>query len=76
MIRKYFKEKRYDGLFTRMLNAKNTQGHTSLDYVQYLLENRLYIRQEVPIIGEYISYLCSYGAVYSVYSGSKACPKP
>ncbi len=75
VIRKYFIEKRYDGLFTRMLNAKNTRGHTSLDYVQYLLEKRLYIREEASNIGEYISYLCSHGAVYSIYSGSKSCPK-
>ena len=76
VIRKYFIEKRYDGLYARMLNAKNTKGHTSLDYVQFLLENRLLLDQEVVNIGEYITYLCSHGAVYSVYSGSKSCPKP
>ncbi len=72
VLRKYFIEKKKDGLFTKMLNAKNTIGQTSLDYVQYMIENGKYVQSQKPELGNFIKYLCSHGAKYSTYK-NKSC---
>lgn len=72
VLRKYFLEKKKDGLFVKMLNAKNTQGHTTLDYVQFLKDNGKYIESQKEAIENLINYLCTNGGKYSVYS-SKSC---
>lgn len=72
VLRKYFIEKKKDELFTKMLNAKNTQGHTTLDYLNYLLINKKFTETQVEASGNFIKYLCSHGAVYSTYK-NKSC---
>ena len=70
VIKKYLVEKGWDDLFPKMLNAKNTQGHTSLDYVQYMIENGRYVDSQKPVLNSFIQYLCQNGARYSVYKKS------
>ncbi len=72
VIRSYFIEKGKTGMFTRMINAKNTQGHTMLDYVQYMVESGRYVESQKPHIGTFIDYLCSNGGVHAFYK-NKSC---
>ncbi len=72
VLKKYFIEKKKVGLFTKMLNAKNTQGHTTLDYLNYLIENKKFTDTQVEASVEFKKYLCANGAVYSVYK-NKSC---
>lgn len=72
-VRKYFVEINKPEAYTKMLNAKNTQGHTTLDYVEWLLENRKYDADDKAYLDKYRGYLCSHGAIYSVYKSSKSC---
>ena len=72
-VRKYFVDTKKPENYTKMLNAKNTQGHTTLDYVEWLLENKKYDKNDLAFLDQYKSYLCSHGAVYSVYNSSKSC---
>lgn len=72
VIKKYFIEKKKDGLFTKMLNAKNTQGHTTLDYLNYLLVNKKFDQTQIDASEKFKNYLCSHGAVYSHYK-NKSC---
>jgi len=74
VVKKYFIEKNKDGLFTKMLNAKNTQGHTTLDYLAYLLENRKFIQSQIDASENFKKYLCANGAVYSVYRNQSCAP--
>lgn len=71
-VRKYFIETKKDGLFVKMLNAKNTEGHTTLDYLNYLVENRKFSQTQIDASVGFKNYLCSHGAVYSVYK-NKSC---
>ncbi len=72
-IRNYFFDIKKPESFTKMLNAKNTKGHTTLDYVEWLLENKKYDDEDKAYLGKYRAYLCSNGAVYSTYKSSKSC---
>ena len=72
VIRAYFIEKKKTGLFTRMINAKNTFGYTTLDYVQHMTENGRYVDSQKPHLATFIDYLCSNGGVYSYYK-SMSC---
>ena len=74
VVRKYFIEKNKDGLFTKMLNAKNTRGHTTLDYLAYLVENRKFTQFQVDASPAFKKYLCANGAVYSVYRNQSCAP--
>jgi hypothetical protein len=75
VIRKYFVEKVQIGMFAKVLNAKNTKGHTTLDYLHYLLENKILTKKQINYSGEFINYLCAHGAEYSYYP-DKACNSP
>ena len=72
VIKQYLIEKNKDGLFAKMLNAKNTQGHTTLDYLNYLLVNKKFTQTQIDASENFKNYLCSHGAVYSHYS-NKSC---
>jgi hypothetical protein len=72
VIRKYFLEKNKMGMFTKILNAKNTKGHTTLDYLHYMLENKKLTEKQINFSGEFINYLCANGAAYSHYP-NKSC---
>lgn len=72
VIRAYFIEKKKTGLFTRMINARNTFGYTTLDYVHYMVEKGKYIDSQKPHIGTFVDYLCSNGGVYAFYR-NKSC---
>jgi hypothetical protein len=75
VIRKYFLEKNKLGMFALILNAKNTRGHTTLDYFHYLVENKEITKFQINFSGEFIKYLCTNGAEYSYYP-HKACESP
>ena len=58
--------------FKKIINSKNTQGQTVLDYMHYVWSNDRYIEEEEPALNEFARYLCVNGAAYSFYK--KTCP--
>ena len=71
-IRKYFAEKKKDGVFTQILNAKNTKGYTTLDYLAYLVENKKFSQNQIDASENFRKYVCAHGGVYSIFS-NKSC---
>jgi hypothetical protein len=69
-FRKYFIAKGREGLFVKMLNAKNTYGMTALDYTHFLKMSPMWrvFDQDAAV-----AYLCDYGGVYSYYKTIKSC---
>ena len=68
----YFELKRYE-MFEKIINAKNTRGYTTLDYVQLMIENKSYVKVVEKGMNKFIQYLCNNGAVYSIYRDLKKC---
>ncbi|RYD90007.1 MAG: hypothetical protein EOP50_16670 [Sphingobacteriales bacterium] len=62
-------------LFVAILNARNTQGMTTLDYVEYVMFRRGFNLSDAPGVANFIDYLCAKGAVYSYYR-EKTCATP
>ncbi|PWF47955.1 hypothetical protein [Massilia glaciei] len=69
-FRKYFIAKGREGLFVKMLNAKNTYGMTALDYSHHM---KMHPMWRVFDQDEAIAYLCDYGGVYAYYKNIKRC---
>ena len=72
-IKKYYQEQNRPELFEKIINAKNTSGFTSLDYVQHMFENRIYVKDVEKGMNEFIKYLCDNEATYSIYKEKKKC---
>lgn len=58
--------------FKKIINAKNTQGQTTLDYIQYVDLKKRFIKAEEKGLNEFVRYLCDNGGTYAVYD--KKCP--
>lgn len=56
-----------------MVNAKNTNGETLLDYIETRKQEPNYARIMKDDLDKIISFACSHGAVYSAYPNKK-CP--
>lgn len=70
---KYYKMKRKQPeLFAEAINAKNTLGHTLLDYIAYLQEQGKYAPSAKSDIDRMLAFACSHGGIYSHYE--KSCP--
>lgn len=72
-LKKIFTAKNDLATFKKIINAKNTQGQTVLDYIQYVWSNGRYIKEEEPALNEFAKYLCDNGAEYSTFKNKK-CP--
>lgn len=72
-IKNYYIELKRPDMFEKIINAKNTRGFTTLDYVQHMLENRIYVKVVEKGMNNFIQYLCDNGAVYSVYKDRMKC---
>ncbi len=73
IIKKYYKDNNRPEVFIRIINAKNTTGYTTLDYVQHMLENKSYVKVVENGLNQFIRYLCDNGAVYSIYKERRKC---
>jgi predicted dithiol-disulfide oxidoreductase (DUF899 family) len=71
-LKKIYEAKNDLTTFKKILNAKNTQGQTVLDYIQYIYSNKRFIPQEEAGLNTFIKYLCENGAEFSTYK--KTCP--
>ncbi len=72
-IQDYFKEEGKLDFFKKVINAKNTTGYTTLDYVQYLNENGNYLKKYEAGINTFIQFLCDNGGEYSKYKSKVQC---
>lgn len=73
IIKSYYQELKRPEFFEKIINAKNTRGYTTLDYVQLMLENKSYVKVVEKGMNEFIQYLCDNGAVYSIYKEKRQC---
>jgi len=71
----YYNKKRNDPLkFVEMVNAKNTEGETLLDYLESMRIKGKYTKDSSKnSVAKIISEACSHGAIYSAYPDKK-CP--
>jgi hypothetical protein len=70
---KYYKMKRKQPeLFAEAINAKNTLGHTLLDYIAYLRETGAFATTAENNINRMVAFACAHGGVYLHYE--KSCP--
>nr|BDT28189.1 hypothetical protein BHI3_16550 [Bacteriovorax sp. HI3] len=72
-LKKYYTNKKDPGTFRKIINSKNSQGQTVLDYIQYAFNNRRFANIEEKGLNEFIKFLCENGAEYSKSPG-KRCP--
>jgi hypothetical protein len=73
VVKAYFDELRRPDVFEKIINAKNTKGLTTLDYVQHMLRNKIYVKEVEKGMNNFIQYLCENGAVYSIYRAEIRC---
>ena len=71
-LKKIYVAKNDLSAFKKIINSKNTQGQTVLDYMHHVWSINRYIMEEEPALNEFAKYLCDNGAVYSFYK--KKCP--
>lgn len=72
---KYYSKKRKEpSKFLDLVNAKNTQGETLLDYIETMFQRGMYSSEESKeSVQQIVKLACSRGAVYSKYKDKK-CP--
>jgi hypothetical protein len=72
----YYSKKRKDpSKFVEMVNAKNTEGETLLDYLESMrLKGKYTIDGSKASVAQIISVACSHGALYSAFPDKK-CPQ-
>ena len=71
----YYSKKRKDpSKFVDIVNAKNTEGETLLDYLESMrVKGKYTVEGSKASVAQIISVACSHGAIYSVYTDRK-CP--
>ena len=72
VLKKYFVENKKEDLFEKAINAKNTKGQTTLDYLSYLIDNKKFDQTQMEASESFRKYLCSNGGIYSYYK-NKTC---
>lgn len=75
MLKKYYESLNDIESFKKIINAKNSRGYTTLDYIQYTYETKRYVTAEEPGLNLFIKFLCDSGAEFSFYP-NKSCPMP
>jgi len=70
----YHKRRKSHDLWLKAINAKNTEGETLLDYLEFRLQSNAYLSEGTLSGAKSIrKYICENGGVYSKYSDKK-CP--
>ena len=70
----YSKKRKEPGKFAAVVNAKNTEGETLLDYIESMRSRGKYtVDGTKASLEKIVSSACAHGAVYSVYK-DKRCP--
>lgn len=64
----YTKKRKQPELFMAVVNAKNTEGETLLDYIETQMQEPNYARIMKDDLAQIISDACSHGGVYSRYA--------
>ena len=72
-LQKYYIAKNDRATFVRILNARNTNGQTVLDYIQHSYSTRRFIKAEEAGLNKFVQFLCRNGATYAQYT-NKSCP--
>ena len=72
MLKKYLSDKNDLATFNKIINLKNTDGMTTMDYIQYMVDHNKLIKEEEAGLNKYVNFMCKNGAVYSKYN--KKCP--
>jgi hypothetical protein len=77
IIYKYYAVKRKKPeMFLNIINAKDTQGNTYLDYIYNLYQRSKFNSEDGErCIKELISFACTHGGVYSKYKNECSCDK-
>lgn len=74
IIWNYYSKKRNDpAKFAEVVNAKNTEGETLLDYIETRKKNENYATIMKADLEKIVAVACSHGAVYSAFKDKK-CP--
>jgi hypothetical protein len=63
----YLEVRKRPDIWAAIVNVKNTEQQTSLDYMEYILIHKRNIPEELPGIADYIDFLCANGGVYAFY---------
>lgn len=73
IVYKYYNIKRKDlKMWQEVINSKNTNGETYLDYIESLNNKNAYSTPESKkCVGNLVNFACSTGAIYSKYSDKK-----
>lgn len=70
----YTKRRKNKDLWIKAINAKNTEGETLLDYIEFRLRSGTFHHESTLNAAKSIQkYICENGGVYSKYSDKK-CP--
>ena len=70
----YHKRRKSHDLWLKAINAKNTEGETLLDYLEFRLQSNAYRNEGTLSAAKSIrKYICENGGVYSKYADKK-CP--
>lgn len=70
---KTYQERKDNAQWLKVVNAKNSRGHTLLDYIDYLSTSGTFRDEEKSEVNEFITFLCERGATFSV-SNNRKCP--
>lgn len=69
---KYYQDKNDNDTWLKVVNAKNSRGHTILDYIDNMNNRKELIEEERESVNYLIKFLCDRGAVFSF--SNKKCP--
>lgn len=70
----YHKRRKNPELWLKAINAKNTEGETLLDYIEFRVQSKAYHNEgTLNAVLSIQKYICENGGVYSKYSNKK-CP--
>ena len=72
-IQSYFAEQGKPEFFKQIINAKNTRGYTTLDYLQFMNDENIYSKEFEDGINIFIRYLCDNGGEYAIFKPTKKC---
>ncbi len=71
-LHKIYADKNDLATFTKIINAKNSRGQTTLDYISFMVSNKNLLKIEEPGLNKFVKFLCDNGAVYS--TEKRKCP--
>ena len=72
-IQSYFAGQGKPEFFKQIINAKNTRGYTTLDYLQFMNDENIYSKEFEDGINIFIRYLCDNGGEYAIFKPTKKC---